>query len=743
MSTATLAPTPAFTRPQQQDGRATVVIGYLGTQLDNGQRLDRWQKWRPTVGLMQQDVVIDRLELFYAPGHERLLETVLADIAQVSPATQVNPVPMPLRDPWDFGEVYASLYDWASRQSFDTERERYWVHITTGTHVAQICLFLMVEARFIPGLLLQTSPRPGPGAALMPAAQAVDQASGAVTTTALAASGETSTTGSAGNRARSIGHYTLIDLDLSRYDELAQRFDHARQQAQVYLKNGIATRNPRFNRLIAEIEQVAVRSKAPILLTGPTGAGKSHLARRLFELKKNRHQVTGNFIEVNCATLRGDTASSTLFGHKRGAFTGAAGERAGLLRSAHQGVLFLDEIGELGLDEQAMLLKAVEERRFLPMGSDHEVHSDFQLIAGTNRDLRHEVAAGRFREDLFARINLWSWHLPGLAERPEDIEPNVDHLLARMPDDGGKLARFSTEARQRYLAFAQGAEAPWRGNFRDLAASITRLTTLADGGRITVEQVDAEIARLRWLWALPAVASRPFPALSAGADAASPAQHLPEESGSHRPAPAPTITSGTSAQEARNAAHDRPIAEGDAARLSGPVTLAHGHPSPVSATTSSPPRSSSPTSSATSSPPTSSPTSSSPTESGDSPTSQMTGLPSAPGNADDEPTSGGASPDPVAKRPALLARLLPADTLAGLDLFDRLQLEAVIATCRHSRTLAEAGRTLFDQSRTQRSAVNDTDRLRKYLLKFGLNWRDIQALDQQRLPEHGSLAPPA
>ena len=121
----------------------------------------------------------------------------------------------------------------------------------------------------------------------------------------------------------------------------------------------------------------------------------------------------------------------------------------------------------------------------------------------------------------------------------------------------------------------------------------------------------------------------------------------------------------------------------------------------------------------------------------------MTGLPSGPGNADDEPTSGGASPDPVAKRPALLARLLPADTLAGLDLFDRLQLEAVIATCRHSRTLAEAGRTLFDQSRTQRSAVNDTDRLRKYLLKFGLNWRDIQALDQQRLPEHGSLAPPA
>ena len=136
-------------------------------------------------------------------------------------------------------------------------------------------------------------------------------------------------------------------------------------------------------------------------------------------------------MEVNCATLHGDGAASTLFGHKKGAFTGAAADRAGLLRTAHKGVLFLDEIGELGADEQAMLLKAVEEKRFYPLGSDREVESDFQLVAGTNRDLRTEVAAGRFREDLFARINLWSYVLPGLAQRPEDIEPNVDHLLQR------------------------------------------------------------------------------------------------------------------------------------------------------------------------------------------------------------------------------------------------------------------------------------------------------------------------
>jgi transcriptional regulatory protein RtcR len=107
-------------------------------------------------------------------------------------------------------------------------------------------------------------------------------------------------------------------------------------------------------------------------------------------LKKERRQVQGPFVEVNCATLRGDAAMSTLFGHVKGAFTGAVQDRPGLLRKANGGVLFLDEIGELGTDEQAMLLRAIEDKRFLPMGADREVSSDFQLLAGTNRDLaRH------------------------------------------------------------------------------------------------------------------------------------------------------------------------------------------------------------------------------------------------------------------------------------------------------------------------------------------------------------------
>jgi transcriptional regulatory protein RtcR len=444
--------------------KTRVVIGFLGTQLDAGGGAGRWQKWRPTVSIAQHaDAQVARFELLHPPNSAQLAERIAADIQFASPTTEVNLTPFPLDDPWDFVEVYAALYDWSRHYPFDPTKEEYWAHITTGTHVAQICMFLMIEARFIPGALLQTSP-PRP------------------------------------QRAGAAGTYSLIDLELSKYDAIAERFASAQQDAVSFLKRGIETKNVKFNALIDEIERVAVRSKAPILLTGPTGAGKSVLARSMFDLKRARGAVSGEFIEVNCATLHGDGATSTLFGHKKGSFTGATSDRAGLLRTAHNGVLFLDEIGELGLDEQAMLLKAIEEKRFLPVGADHEMSSDFQLIAGTNRDLRESVSAGLFRDDLFARINLWSYDLPGLMDRPEDIEPNLDYLLERAAQELGSAVRFNAEAKKKYLRFAESSDATWQGNFRDLAASVTRLATLASSGRIGNELVDAEIARLQWLW---------------------------------------------------------------------------------------------------------------------------------------------------------------------------------------------------------------------------------------------------
>ena len=275
----------------------------------------------------------------------------------------------------DFKQVYETLFQFARVYPFDTDREDYLVHITTGTHVAQICLFLLTESRYLPGKLLQASPE----------------------------------------RDRTApGTIKIIDLDLSQYDRIASRRHQETRDAVSYLKGGIDTRNAAFNTLIDRIEQVAIATRDPLLLMGPTGAGKSKLARRIYELKKMRHTVSGEFIDVNCATLRGDGAMSALFGHTKGAFTGALRDRPGVLRAADKGMLFLDEIGELGIDEQAMLLRALEEKTFLPLGSDREVHSDFQLIAGTNRDLLAAVREGRFREDLLARINLWSFTLPRL-----------------------------------------------------------------------------------------------------------------------------------------------------------------------------------------------------------------------------------------------------------------------------------------------------------------------------------------
>ncbi|HEX8915427.1 MAG TPA: RNA repair transcriptional activator RtcR [Humisphaera sp.] len=537
------------------------MIGLLGPQLDAGKGVERWERWRPTVSMFQhEDLAIDRLELLHESKFTALRDVVAADVAAVSPGTEVRAHELTFRDAWDFCDVYAALHDFARAYPWDTDAEDYLVHITTGTHVAQICLFLLTEAGYFPGLLVQASPPPRWG------------------------------TGP--------GEYHVVDLDLSKYDRLASRFERELVESTSILKGGIATRNERFNRLIDRVERVAVGSRAPILLTGPTGAGKSQLAKRVYELKRARRQLAGPFVEVNCATLRGDGAMSALFGHTKGAFTGATGERAGLLRAADGGLLFLDEVGELGADEQAMLLRAIEEKRFLPVGSDKESRSDFQLVAGTNRDLAADVACGRFREDLLARINLWTFELPPLRERREDIEPNLAYELEQFARRDGRNVAFNKEARERFLRFATSPEAAWAGNFRDLNAAVTRMATLSAGGRITVDGVDDEIDRLKRQWA----------GLRGGA--------------------------------------------GVGGLLSSSAV-------------------------------------------------------------------GGDCED-------LLAEAIGAEAVAALDRFDRVQLAEVLKVCRDARSLSEAGRALFAASRTSKAKANDADRLRKYLARFGVDWRKLR-----------------
>lgn len=529
--------------------KKNVVIGTLGVVKDGkGRGAKRWNMWRPTIGLVKQDdFVVDRLELFYPPNYLRMAQRVAADVQQASPATEVALIEAAISDPWDLAESYRWQEEFAQHYPFNTDKENYYLHITTGTHIHQICMFLLAEARLFPAQLIQTSPQP----------DANDKAKGQLLT---------------------------IDLELGKYDLLAKRFQEEAQTAQEFLKEGIDTRNADFNLMIAEIEQVAQLSDAPILLNGPTGAGKTHLARKLYELRVNKGLTQGSFVAVNCATLVGDGAMSSLFGHKKGAFTGAASDRSGFLRQADQGILFLDEIGELGLDEQAMLLHAIEEQSFYPMGSDQEVHSQFQLVAGTNKDLQQEVLNGSFREDLLARINIWQWALPGLAERRQDIEANLDFELEKYNQIQHKVIRFNARAKRRYLKFALSDNASWKANFRDLNASVVRMATLSNHGLIDEKNVDIEIQRLQQRWQTP----------------------TREENSEVR-----------------------------------------------------------------------------------------------------------------------LGRYLSKQQISELDLFEQLQLKSVIQICQQCSNMAEAGRKLFNISRTQKASNNDSHRVKTYLNKYGLEFKQL------------------
>ena len=523
-----------------------VAIGILGATLDGGHGPRRWERWRPTIAMCSHpDLLIDRVELLYQAPFTKLCNRVALDLAEVSPETEVNTHIIDVGDAWDLEEMYGALLDFAQSYRFKPSREDYLVHITTGTHIAQISTFLLAEARYIPARILQTSP---------PAKR---------------------------DRGKP-GTFSIIDLDLSKYDRIAQRFRTEQREGISFLKSGIDTLNAGFNELIEQLERVAIASADPLLFTGPTGAGKSQLARRVFELKRSRRQVGGDFVDVNCATLRGDGAMSALFGHVKGAFTGAARARGGHLLAADGGVLFLDEIGELGLDEQAMLLRAVEDKVFYPVGSDKSIRSDFQLIAGTNRDLIAAVGCGDFREDLLARINLWTVELPGLRERHEDIEPNLEYELAEARRSFGQNITMSREAKLRFLSFAKSPAAIWTANFRDLNAAVRRMATLCNGGRITTVDVERETERLHKSWR--------------SSDSAEPSDRVIHYLGS---------------------------------------------------------------------------------------------------------------------------------TATEFDDFDRQQLSHVLRVCEASRSLADAGKKLFAVSRLQKRSSNDSDRIRKYLARFGISWAHI------------------
>ena len=235
---------------------------------------------------------------------------------------------------------------------------------------------------------------------------------------------------------------------------------------------------------IARIKRLLDRiapSDSRVLITGPNGSGKELVARWIHE-KSNR--ADGPLIEVNCAAIPGELIESELFGHKKGSFTGAVADRAGKFEAANGGTLFLDEIGDMSLDAQAKVLRALQEHKVTRVGDTKEIKVDVRVLAATNKDLRKEIEEGRFREDLFFRLAVIEVQVPPLRERKEDIPLLIEHFNRRIADDYGHPPKQYTSE-----AIAALQEHNWPGNIRELANVVERLAILCDQ-TVSVEDVE-------------------------------------------------------------------------------------------------------------------------------------------------------------------------------------------------------------------------------------------------------------
>jgi len=237
---------------------------------------------------------------------------------------------------------------------------------------------------------------------------------------------------------------------------------------------------------LLEISDRVSKTDAGILITGESGTGKEVIARRIHV---HSHRAEGPFVAINCAAIPGELLESELFGHAKGAFTGAVKERLGRFRQAQGGTLFLDEIGEIPLPLQAKLLRVLQEKVVDAVGGDAPLPVNVRIVAATNKDLQNRIRAGAFREDLYYRLNVVEVHVPPLRERPEDIPALVEHFVRELTE-GRDLTvppRVMEELRRR----------PWPGNVRELKNACERMVILCQGNEVSLEDLPAPSDRMR------------------------------------------------------------------------------------------------------------------------------------------------------------------------------------------------------------------------------------------------------
>ncbi len=242
--------------------------------------------------------------------------------------------------------------------------------------------------------------------------------------------------------------------------------------------------SPAMQEIFNVIEQVAP-SRASVLITGESGTGKELVAQAIHE---HSPRATAPFVKLHCAALAETILESELFGHEKGSFTGAVGRREGRFKQADGGTLFLDEIGEISPSIQVKLLRFLQERAFERVGGNETLKVDVRIIAATNRDLAGEVAAGKFREDLYYRLNVVNIEVPPLRARPSDLLPLANHFLQRFARENGKrIESFADDALDRITNYR------WPGNVRELENVIERAVVMCDGPVLTAKHLPAGV----------------------------------------------------------------------------------------------------------------------------------------------------------------------------------------------------------------------------------------------------------
>jgi DNA-binding NtrC family response regulator len=267
---------------------------------------------------------------------------------------------------------------------------------------------------------------------------------------------------------------------------LEQELEASRARLAGASDTAIVGASPSMRSLLDKLSTVA-RSDAPVLVTGESGTGKELVAQRLHALSD---RSAGPFVAVNCAAFPETLLEAELFGHERGAFTGAVRKRDGRFKIAHKGTLLLDEVAEIPLPAQAKLLRVLQEGAFEPLGSNTPVQADVRIVSATHRDLKRRIVEGSFREDLYYRLHAIELYVPPLRERPGDLPLLVNHFVARLTPVGRPLPDVSLSAWRALSTY------PFLGNVRELGHALQHAVLLSKGGTIEADHLPADIARV-------------------------------------------------------------------------------------------------------------------------------------------------------------------------------------------------------------------------------------------------------